>query len=274
MTALLKVTDLHKAYRVQGHPVHAVAGVDFTLPAGGSLGIVGESGSGQVHDRTDAGGPRGRRPREHRGRRPAPGRHPWAHRAAGPREGDPDRLPGSLSVAGPAHPGGRRPSRRCCGCTPGCDRGRRASQRVRELLGQVGLGTARPGSCHVASPAASASGSPSPAPWPWTPRAGARRGGLGARRLGAGAGAQPAARPPGARLGIGLVFISHDLAVVRYVCDETLVMQRGRVGRDRSHADQLLDRPSCGVHQAAAGRPCPMPAGTLTVWAACAESWT
>ena len=43
-----------------------------------------------------------------------------------------------------------------------------------------------------------------------------RRAGLGARRVGAGADAQPAARPA-ATLGLAYLFISHDLAVVEHI---------------------------------------------------------
>ncbi|UKY54161.1 ABC transporter ATP-binding protein [Streptomyces inhibens] len=39
--------------------------------------------------------------------------------------------------------------------------------------------------------------------------------------------------------GIGLVFVSHDLAVVRYVCDEALVLYRGRTMEHRPVADLL-----------------------------------
>ncbi|GAA2813693.1 ATP-binding cassette domain-containing protein [Kitasatospora paracochleata] len=39
--------------------------------------------------------------------------------------------------------------------------------------------------------------------------------------------------------GIGLVFVSHDLAVVRYVCDEALVMYRGRTVEHQPVADLL-----------------------------------
>ncbi|WP_329122286.1 ABC transporter ATP-binding protein [Streptomyces sp. NBC_01465] len=42
--------------------------------------------------------------------------------------------------------------------------------------------------------------------------------------------------------GIGLVFVSHDLAVVRYVCDEALVLYRGRTMEHRPVAD-LLESP-------------------------------
>ncbi|MFE5163570.1 ATP-binding cassette domain-containing protein [Streptomyces sp. NPDC056697] len=41
--------------------------------------------------------------------------------------------------------------------------------------------------------------------------------------------------------GIGLVFVSHDLAVVRYVCDEALVLYRGRTMEHRPVADLLAD---------------------------------
>lgn len=49
---LLVVDDLHKTYHVRGaggkrEPLVALGGVSFSLPAGGSLGIVGESGSGK-----------------------------------------------------------------------------------------------------------------------------------------------------------------------------------------------------------------------------------
>ncbi|GAA1986466.1 ABC transporter ATP-binding protein [Kitasatospora viridis] len=39
--------------------------------------------------------------------------------------------------------------------------------------------------------------------------------------------------------GIGLVFVSHDLAVIRYVCDEALVMYRGRTVEHRPVPDLL-----------------------------------
>ena len=42
--------------------------------------------------------------------------------------------------------------------------------------------------------------------------------------------------------GVGLVFVSHDLAVVRYVCDEVLVMRRGVVVEQRPTRD-VLDAP-------------------------------
>jgi ABC-type oligopeptide transport system ATPase subunit len=42
--------------------------------------------------------------------------------------------------------------------------------------------------------------------------------------------------------GVGLVFISHDLAVVRYVCGEALVMRSGRVVESGPTA-QLLREP-------------------------------
>lgn len=41
--------------------------------------------------------------------------------------------------------------------------------------------------------------------------------------------------------GIGLVFVSHDLAVVRYVCDEALVMYRGRTIEHRPVGELLTD---------------------------------
>ena len=39
--------------------------------------------------------------------------------------------------------------------------------------------------------------------------------------------------------GVSLVFVSHDLAVVRYVCDDVLVMRRGVVVEQRPTADVL-----------------------------------
>ncbi len=44
---LLRVADLHKTYRTKAGVVDAVRGVTFDLERGGSLGIVGESGSGK-----------------------------------------------------------------------------------------------------------------------------------------------------------------------------------------------------------------------------------
>jgi peptide/nickel transport system ATP-binding protein len=43
-------------------------------------------------------------------------------------------------------------------------------------------------------------------------------------------------------LGIGLVLISHDLAVVRYLCSRVLVMQHGEVVEDGAVGD-VFDAP-------------------------------
>ena len=48
MTALLELANLKKRFAVgRGRQLHAVDGVDLTLEAGASIGIVGESGSGK-----------------------------------------------------------------------------------------------------------------------------------------------------------------------------------------------------------------------------------
>jgi peptide/nickel transport system ATP-binding protein len=46
-----------------------------------------------------------------------------------------------------------------------------------------------------------------------------------------------------AQTGIAFLFISHDLAVVRQVCDDVVVMHRGRVV-ERGPVDAVLDAPS------------------------------
>jgi len=46
--SLLKVEDFAVAYRVDGMNVHAVEGIDFAMPAGATLGLVGESGCGKT----------------------------------------------------------------------------------------------------------------------------------------------------------------------------------------------------------------------------------
>ncbi|MFJ9693960.1 dipeptide ABC transporter ATP-binding protein [Kitasatospora sp. NPDC101183] len=61
------------------------------------------------------------------------------------------------------------------------------------------------------------------------------------------------------RTGVGLVFISHDLALVRHLCDEVLVLRHGRVV-ERAPAEQLFAEPAHPYTRellAAAGAPVP-----------------
>ena len=51
--------------------------------------------------------------------------------------------------------------------------------------------------------------------------------------------------------GVGLVFVSHDLAVVRYVCEDVLVMRRGVMVEQRPTAD-VLALARAPLHPAAA----------------------
>ena len=51
---ILEVQDLHTTFKTDNGEVHAVNGINFNLEPGKTLGIVGESGSGnRCESRTD-----------------------------------------------------------------------------------------------------------------------------------------------------------------------------------------------------------------------------
>ena len=69
-----------------------------------------------------------------------------------------------------------------------------------------------------------------------------RRAGLGARRLGAGADPEPVRDRCASELGLGYLFITHDLAVVRQVVDRVYVFHRGEIVEE-GDVDDVLDAP-------------------------------
>ena len=237
---LLRVGGLRKVYRTGGTEVVAVADLSFTLDRGGALGIVGESGSGKTTTARMLVGlehpDRGEilvqgAPSAARGR----GREARLARAKAVQIVFQDpylsldaRLTVGATVDGVLKLHGLG------------DRAARAA-RVRELLAQVGLGEREAASLP--------------------------RGLSGGQRQRAAIARALAVEPAVLVLdeavsaldvsvqaqvlnlladirrdtGIGLVFVSHDLAVVRYVCDEALVMYRGRTMEHRPVAELLAD---------------------------------
>jgi len=239
---LLQVTDLHKCYRSHGTEVAAVSGVSFRLDAGQSIGIVGESGSGKsttarmlvgletpdsgvisVQGRELTGRPRGRAERLRRARAiQIVFQDPYLSL-------DP-RLPVGAAIEGVLrlHTDLAGPDRR---------------RRVLQLLEQVGLGEQQ-AACvprrlsggqrqRVAIARALAV----------EPRVLVLDEAVSALDVSVQAQVLNLLTDIRQETGIGLVFISHDLAVVRYVCDETLVMYRGRVVEHDS-TRRLLDDPT------------------------------
>ena len=238
---LLQVKDLRKSYLSHGTVVQAVDGVSFTLEPGASLGIVGESGSGKSTtarmlvglELPDSGEilVRGKALDLDRSDRSARLKQARAlqivfqdpYLSLDPRVTVGSAIDAVLRL----HGKGDKATR---------------SARVLELLGQVGLG--------------------------------AREAGVLPRRLSGGqrqrvAIARALAVEPEVLVldeavsaldvsvqaqvlnllgdirrdtGVGLVFVSHDLAVVRYVCDTALVMRRGEVVEHRP-TSELLDSP-------------------------------
>ncbi len=235
--ALLEVRDLHRSYRSHGATVDAVSGVDFTLAPGSSLGIVGESGSGKSTtarllvglEEPDAG-----RIQLHGAASPAArGRRARLARAQGMQivfqdpylSLDPRVTAGAgIEAVLRLHTGlGRR--------------GRRA--RASELLHQVGLGPREADALprklsggqrqRVAIARALAV----------EPRVLVLDEAVSALDVSVQAQVLNLLSDIRRDTGIGLVFISHDLAVVRYVCDRTLVMRRGQVVEDGPTPDVL-----------------------------------
>ncbi|WP_457028513.1 ATP-binding cassette domain-containing protein [Kitasatospora sp. P5_F3] len=235
---LLQVSGLRKTYPSGGTTVVAVDDLSFSLRPGGALGIVGESGSGKTTtarmlvglERPDQGEilvqgtPLATRVR---------GRAARLARAKAVQIVFQDpylSLDGRLSI-GDTLDGVLR----LHNSPSGADR----AARVRELLAQVGLGDREA------------------AALPRQLSGGQRQRAAIARAL----AVEPAVLVLDEAVsaldvsvqaqvlnllsdirrdtGIGLVFVSHDLAVVRYVCDEALVMYRGRTVEHQPVTDLL-----------------------------------
>ena len=239
---LLLVSGLHKAYRSGGRQIVAVDDLSFSLPPGGALGLVGESGSGKsTTARMLVGLEQPDRGRILvRGRPLAPTVRGRAARLARAKAvqivfQDPYlSLDGRISVGATVDGVLRLHGHR--------DRAARAA-RVRELLAQVGLGDRES------------------AALPRRLSGGQRQRAAIARALAvepsvlvldeAVSALDVSVQAQVLNLlsdirrdtGIGLVFVSHDLAVVRHVCDDALVLRRGRT-MEQQPVERLLAAPA------------------------------
>ncbi len=193
-TVAIEVRNVAKTFKAGKRTVVAVDEVSFSVPIGGVLGIVGEIRLRQVHARPPDPRPAPPDSGEHRGRRPAPGRHG----PQGPRAADPAGVPGPVRLAQSAGPHPRH--RRACRWSHRAPLARSEIDRTSRRDAGAGSASAPrwaavfPPSCR----AASASGSRSPARWCCAAHRGVRRADLRARRLGAGADPEPAGPSCGA----------------------------------------------------------------------------
>ena len=213
-------------------------------PEGGSLAIVGESGSGKTTiarmivglERAD-----GRHDHRLRERPLAPGAFGDASAAAAAarsRSSSRTRTRASTRARAPS-----RRSTRCCACTTRWRRRGGARARIDELGDLVGLDARQ----LRALPRALSGGQRQRVAIARALAAEPRviildESRRRARRLDPGAGAEPARRHPRAQTGISYILISHDLAVVRQITDEAIVMHRGRVV-ERGPTGAVLDHP-------------------------------
>ena len=247
-TRMLEALSISKTYHRRGkEPVHAVIDASITVPRGGALGVVGESGSGKstlarmivgiesvddgdirIDGRARTSVPRGRRER-------------LAHaRSVQMVFQDPylsldPRITAGRAIEDALRLHGDSGSQRRLSASD-------SRARVRDLLAQVGLGEK-----HAAARPRTLSG-------------GQRQRVAIARALAIEPDVLVMDEATSAldvsvqaqvldlvdrirrERGLTVLFISHDLAVVRRVCDETVVMRRGEIV-ERRRTDELLADP-------------------------------
>ena len=115
--------------------------------------------------------------------------------------------------------------------------------RVAELLEAVGLPRrARPTATRTSSPAASASASPSPAPSRPGPRILVADEPVSALDVSVRAQVLNLITDLVDELDLTLVFVSHDLSVVRHVCDRVAVMHDGQIV-ETGTTDEVYENP-------------------------------
>ena len=235
------MTDLRKTYATGGTVVRAVDGVSFTLPPGGSVGLVGESGSGKTTtarmlvglELPDSGEILvGGSPLDLR----AGGRAARLARAQAvqivfqdpylsldPRIRVGDCIDGVLRLHTDLDSAGR-------------------TARVAELLLQVGLGDREAGALPRRLSGGQRQRAAIARALAVKPRVLVLDEAVSALDVSVQAQVLNLLDDIRRATGVGLVFVSHDLAVVRYVCDEVLVMRRGVVVEQRPTRD-VLDSP-------------------------------
>ncbi|WP_406413129.1 ABC transporter ATP-binding protein [Streptomyces sp. NBC_01614] len=243
-TSLLVAEGLTKTYRLPGGDrLTAADQVSFTVPRGGSLGVVGESGSGKSTVarmlvglvRPDAGSVTvdGR---DRAARPPSPSRSRAAHRLARAREIQ-------MVFQDPYVSLDPRLTARQCLRTALRLHGRDADDRwIAALLDQVGLGAreagARPhelsgGQCQRLAIARALA---------VDPRVLVLDEAVAALDVSIQAQILQLLGEIRRDTGVALVFVSHDLAVVRHITDETVVMRRGIVV-EQGPTDRVLGAP-------------------------------
>ncbi|MFL1378938.1 MULTISPECIES: ABC transporter ATP-binding protein [unclassified Nocardiopsis] len=240
---VVRVEGLAKEYPGRGgRRVTAVHGVDFTLPAGGSLGIVGESGSGKTTiarmliglERPTAGTitvqgvDHSRPPRRtlhwrERGRRiQIVFQDPFT--SLDPRQRVGDCLTEALRVHFRT------------------DRDREAA-RVAELASLVGLDERQLRALPRALSGGQRQRVAIARALAAEPRVLILDEAVSALDVSIQAQILNLLADIRARTGVGYLFISHDLAVIRQITDETLVLRHGRVV-EHGPTDAVLDRPA------------------------------